>query len=980
MTGMDGAVVGFAVLGTLEATLDGVPVQLPAGRRRAVLAALLLNRGHVVTSDALIDAAWGQELPGHPSAALHTVISRLRCVLGAPCLDAVPGGYVLDIPPGCTDAECFEDWCARAAHSPAEPAARLLDAALGLWRGTAYQEFSDSGFARAQAARLDGLRLDACEERAAIDLELGEPEAASARLLPFVQEHPFRERAVGLLMGALSRSGRTPEALQAYSGYRRTLACELGLDPSPYLEDLQGRILGNHGTTGRRHPGRPAPAEFPGPPPTSFTGREQETTRLLELVAAHRLVTVTGPGGVGKTRLVTEALGELGRATGLAPVPVDLAGVARPAPGGTAAVGAAVCAALGMEPGNGDGPLEAITEALRAAPGLLVLDNCEHVSAEVRELAGALARACPDSQVLATSRARLGLAHEAVLVLDPLPVPAPGADGARINACAAVRLFVERSGTDPPRDGAADTVAELVRRLDGLPLAIEQAAGRAAVLGAGPLLERLERGLDLVSGTGGGRQESLGSMLDFSWELLEPDTARLLESLSVFGGEFDLDAAETMAPEGGTRADVRVAELVDCSMLVLHRDSAGTRYRLLETVRSHAAAKLEAAHRTEAARIAHARWAAALAARFAAASVARGLRGFGQLDRAKAELAAAVRFALDTGRCSLAARITGQLALVPHWLPGPVLWQLYSEAARAPGLRGQRAEALGLAAAAMAAAQQGSPGEALEFAAQARELATTVQAAYLASLTSGIAALYAGRLPEAAAHFAGALDLAGLTDGNRAELHASLALARCYAGDLAAARASARAARSAAEGPVHGSIRAFAIYASGEVLAVDDPAAATALFREAALLADETAAQQVGLVARIAWLAALDRIGEHRRALAMAGPLLEGLLREGNWPQLWTTVRMLAGAFAATGREALAEFLLAAADAEPSATILAGPDARRHRDLRQRLRGHVGQERSARIAALAGSLPRTHIVHRVWEALPHGAPWPDPGA
>ncbi|WP_344033044.1 BTAD domain-containing putative transcriptional regulator [Paeniglutamicibacter psychrophenolicus] len=968
------------MLGPLRATVDGVPVVLPAGRRRAVLAVLLLHRGYMVGADALIDAAWGRDLPESPPAALYTVISRLRGILGGQCLDAVPGGYLLDAPPGSTDAERFEELCTRAARSPAEPAARLLDAALGLWRGTAYQEFNDSDFARAEAARLDGLRLDACEERAAIDLELGAADAALARLLPFVKEHPFRERALGLMMSALSRSGRTPEALQAYSGYRKILARELGLDPSPYLEGLQKRILGNTGTTGHWHPGRRNLPVFSGPPVTSFMGREQETARLLDLVATHRLVTVTGPGGVGKTRLVTEALGALGHRTGLAPVPVDLAGVTRPAPGGTAAVGTAVCAALGMEPGTGDDPLEAIAEALRAAPGLLVLDNCEHVRAEVRELAGALARACPDSPLLATSRARLGLAHEEVLVLDPLPVPAPGAQRGEINASAAVQLFVKRSGTDPPRDGAAETVAELVRRLDGLPLAIEQAAGRAAVLGAGPLLERLDRGLDLVAGNGGGRQDSLARVLDYSWELLEPATAQLLESLSVFGGEFDLDAAEAMAPGGGTHADLRLAELVECSMLVLIRDPAGTRYRLLETVRAHAAARLEAAHRTDAARIAHARWAAALAGRFATASVSRGMSGFGRLDRAKADLAAAVRFALDTGRCSLAATITGQLALVPHWMPGPQLWQLSTEVARASGLRGQGAEALGLAAAALAAVQQGAPEQALELAARARGLATTVQSAYLAGLASGIAALYAGRLMEAAAHFAGALQIAGLTEGNRAELHASLALVHCYAGDQAAAGASARAARSVAEGPVHGSIRAFATYASGEVLAVRDPATATAVFREAALRADRIAAQQVGLVARIAWLAALVRIGEHREALDMAGPLLEGLLREGNWPQLWTTVRMLAGSFAATGRDALAEFLLAAADAAPSATTLAGPDAMRQTELRERLRGRLGESRSARIAALAGALPRTDIVHRAWAALPHGAPEPDPGA
>ena len=247
---MDGPVVGFAVLGPLEATLDGVPVALPAGRRRAVLAVLLLHRGRVVGPETLIDAAWRGATPGDPPAALHTVISRLRGILGPRCLLTAPGGYRLNVPPGSIDAECFVDLCARAARSPAESAARLLDEALGLWRGEAYLEFKDSYFALAEAARLEGLRLAACEDRAAIDLELGAPEAAAARLRSFVTEQPFRERALGLLMSALSRSGRAPEALEAFRDYRKTLARELGLDPSPYLDALQGRILGNTGTTG----------------------------------------------------------------------------------------------------------------------------------------------------------------------------------------------------------------------------------------------------------------------------------------------------------------------------------------------------------------------------------------------------------------------------------------------------------------------------------------------------------------------------------------------------------------------------------------------------------------------------------------------------------------------------------------------------------------------------------------------------------
>lgn len=986
MTGMDRPDVGFAVLGTLEATLDGVPVALPVGRRRAVLAALLLHRGHPISVDALIDAAWGESVPVDPLAALYTVVSRVRALVGEGALETAPGGYLLAVPRGRLDAERFEELRHRAATAEAGQASRLLDEALALWRGDAYQEFNDRDFARAEALRLDALRLDTIEDRAAIDLELGFPDAASARLGHLVGEHPFRERAWGLLMTALYRGGRTPEALDAYVAYRTSLAAELGLDPSPYLASLHARILGNTGTVATGNAGRAIRWAMPGQT-TSFTGRVEETARLVGLVGAHHLVSVVGPGGVGKTRLVMEALAALGRRTGLAPVVVELASAVPPNPGPEAAgeqedvagshrsadVVAAVCEALGMEPHPSRG-LASIAEALRAAPGLLVLDNCEHVREQVKAVADALARACPDSVLLLTSRARVGASHEQVLELAPLAVPADGAGHGEIVTADAVRLFLARADAVQPdlrtEDSTGALLAELVRRLDGLPLAIELAARRAAALGLRELVERLEGGLDLVSATGDGRQDSLRRVLDVSWELLRPSGRELLEWLSVFRGEFDLAAAEALRPGPSVTADLDLAELVESSMLTVIRDGSGTRYRLLETVRTYAAEKLSAAHGRDAAGAAHAQWAAALVGMHAdAAAGAGGLGSYAKLERARGEFAAAVRFALDTGRCELAAAITGQLALVPHWRPGPRLWQLCAEVAREPGLRGSTAEPLALAAAAMAAAEQGAQAEARQMATRALELAATTPQKYLAGLTLGIAALYAGELSQAASHFAASQEIPGLSEGNRVELHASLALVHCYAGERPAAETSAAAARTAAEGAVPAAVRAFATYASGEALAARDPAAAIAVFREAALKADQIGAQQVGLVARIAWLSALSRSGEYRRALAMAKPLLEGQLKAGNWPQLWTTLRTLAGAYAATGRPALAEFLLAAGDAAPSAPALTGPDALRYLELRQGLRERLGDARAARLAALARSLPRSQVVDRAWAAL-----------
>ena len=989
---MGDPVVTFSVLGPLELSINGRPVAVPTGRSRSVLAALVLRRGHMVSSDALIETALGGQLPVDPSAALYTVISRLRSVLGARLLKTGPGGYVLVLPRGRLDVDRFEELRARASRSTAALAARLLDEALELWRGDAYQEFADQDFARAEAARLDELRLATGEERAAIGLELGEIEQTVAWLGAFVNEHPYREKALGLLMRGLSQSGRIPEALAAYRNYRKTLAEELGLDPSPSLESLHSRILGN-GSTTAFGPRRARFAAALSQQLTSFTGRERETAQLLELVLAHPLVSVVGPGGVGKTRLVIEAFDVLQQRTGLSPVLVDLASVARESPRENSsempdesapeihatAVSAVISAALGLERRQGL-ELAGIVEALHAVPCLLVLDNCEHIRAEVGALATVLARSCPSILLVVTSRARLGLPHEHVMELAPLEVPAAGAEVSEIKTAAAVRLFVERvraGQSDVSKDaGTWEQIAELVRHLDGLPLAIEFAARRASVLGLTVVLQRLKDGLDLLSGGRPGRQESLRHVMDWSWELLTPSARKLLEALSVFAGGFDVAAAEALRPGDRVRIDLDLAELVECSMITVTRSEPGNHYRLLETVRAYAGQRLASSDSAKTAVAwAHVRWAAELAERFAAAASGVGaMPDYMILDRARNEFAAAVRCALAAGRPELAATITGPLALVPHWRPGVELWQLCIRVARDPQLHGSPTEPLALGAAAMAAVEAGELAAARELATRARNGAFTPRERYLAGLTLGITCLYTGDYDVARTRFTELLSMKGLSEGNRAELYSSVALVNCYAGNLAAAHEAAAAAREAVQGAGPGAVRAFVTYASGEVLALQEPTLATAVLREAVSEAERVGADHVALVARIGWLAALERLGEHRRALAMARPLLESQLSMGNWPQLWTTLRTLAMALASTGRPALAQFLLAAADASSSAPALVGPDAQRHRELRKQLDERLGAKTARKIAALAASMPRGDVINRTWTILQTNAP------
>ena len=488
----------FAVLGALEVCRDGVSVPLPSGRRRAVLAALLVRAGRPVPADALVEAAWGDELPADPRPALHTVLSRLRGALGDGVLHAGPAGYSINPGPGGLDADRFEALRGQAAGAPAARAAALFDEALALWRGPAYAEFADRDFARPEAVRLDELRLATVEDRAELSLELGQVTAAVTTLDVLIAGHPLRERARWLVMTALYQAGRPPDALERYHDYRVLLASELGLDPSPALRDLQARIL-RHDLAAAP---RPARRRVPAAPAwlvtsTAFVGRESETATLLEAVGTHRLVTVTGTGGVGKTRLVAEALGSLTERFGLPATVAELAGAT------TGQADRALAAALGL--GATGSVRAAVLEYLSISAGLLVLDNCEHVLGDTRTLAEEILRRCPSIRVVATSRHRLGIAAEQVLPLAPLPVPDPEAPE-RAALTAAVRLFADRMRRVRPSfaltPDALPVVADICRRLDGLPLAVELAATRAATLGLGPLRSRLDDSLDLLGEEG----------------------------------------------------------------------------------------------------------------------------------------------------------------------------------------------------------------------------------------------------------------------------------------------------------------------------------------------------------------------------------------------------------------------------------------------------------------------------------------------
>ncbi|MEQ4718852.1 BTAD domain-containing putative transcriptional regulator [Nonomuraea sp. B19D2] len=668
----------FGVLGPLAVWTDsGESVTIPGLKVRALLVDLLVHEGHPVSVDRLVDDLWGAEPPGNPAGALQVRVSQLRKAFE----DAEPGGknlvvsrapgYLLRHEDGAVDAARFAGLLAKAeaADSPRTRAGLLADA-LALWRGPAYADFADEEYTRSAILRLEEQRLSALEQHAEARLELGEHGLLVGELGDLVARHPLRERLRAVHMRALYRAGRQSEALGSYAELRDRLADELGLDPGPELVALHQAILG-------QDPALSVPADRPVTNlPASVSkliGRDEALAEVCALVGDERLVTLTGSGGVGKTRLALEAANRLVDefADGAWLVALDQASRS-PAEAVMAALDIRedAAATAAASPGDaGRALMERLAAALRARRMLLVLDNCEHVVEQVAELAESLLHACPGLRILATSREPLAVAGEVLWSVPPLDVPG-SADLAVMARSDAVRLFVTRAAASARGfvldAGNAQAVAQLCRRLDGIPLALELAATRVRALGVQGVVARLDdRFRLLASGQRGApaRQQTLTAVIDWSWDLLSDEERRVLRRLSVHADGCTLEAAESVcdAPE----LDVLdlLARLVDRSLVVVVDASAGVRYRLLESVSAYCLDRLSDAGELDRTRLAHLRHYLALAVR-----AEPELYGHEQRDwllRLDAE-AANMRAALDTAvaqkDAGSAARLVNALA------------------------------------------------------------------------------------------------------------------------------------------------------------------------------------------------------------------------------------------------------------------------------------------------------------------------------
>ncbi|WP_187279898.1 AfsR/SARP family transcriptional regulator [Quadrisphaera setariae] len=692
----DGVLVG--VLGDLEVVVDGRPVAVGGAVPRALLLRLVLARGATVLDAALHEDLWDGAPPPSAAGTTQAHVSRLRRTLlpagstGAPRPAAPAGpagagrtsrggeaaapvqplvrrgpGYALLLPDAAVDAHRFERLAVEGRDQlEADPAraAALLEQSLRLWRGPALADVADRPWAAPEAERLQQLLLSAREDAVAAQLALGDDAAAAGAAASLTAEHPLRERGWELLAVALYRQGRQADALGRLAELRSLLQAELGAEPGPRVQDLLRRLLAHDpdlllpavavavvvprsaegtGAAERVVPvGPPVRSTNLPLPATPLVGRAAELEEVGRLVREHRLVTLTGPGGTGKTRLALEVARRRDDADGpwlvaLGPVPAPP--VVDPT-GGDSPVLRALSAALGLAvPLTGDRATDTATvvRVLREREALVVLDDCEHLLDDAAAVAEDLLHHCPRLRLLVTSREALRAEGERT---HEVPTLSGGVDGD------AVRLFLARAEASAP--GWRPTPEELrgldrlCTALDGLPLALELSAAQLRALTLEDLLGLLDDHESLLRGgrRGDTRHQTMQGTIAWSYDRLSPDEAEVLASLSVFAGAFDLDAArEVLARPDAVTA---VADLVARSLVSVSAPGAPRRFWLLGVVRRFAAARLDPARR--AALVArHTAWVVRLAE--AAPPDLRGLAGteaMARLDAAAADVDAAL--------------------------------------------------------------------------------------------------------------------------------------------------------------------------------------------------------------------------------------------------------------------------------------------------------------------------------------------------
>lgn len=887
--------VEFRLLGDVEVAVDGQSLDIGHARQRCVLAALLVDANRPIPSEQLIDRVWADDLPHRARNALAAYVSRLRQLfadIGAVQIVRQPGGYMLSTDPQAVDLHHFRDLvvAARAATDD-RAAATLFDRALALWRGKPFAALDTPWFNDVRDS-LEVERLSIVVERNDAALRAGRDSEMLGELTSALQAHPLDERLAGQLMLAQFRSGRQGDALDTYRQMRERLVDELGVDPGPSLQAVYRQILnGDPGHLVPQPTSSPQVATRPlaGLPrrATSFVGREQDVLRVTDALRDGPLVTLTGVGGVGKTRLALEvAEREQQRFT-------DGVAVCELAPlEDGSAVTHAVAAALRLQQQQGLGIEETVIDYLRTRELLLLVDNCEHVLDEAARLLDQIAAHCPKVSVLATSRAALGVAGERIMPVEPLTV-----DDATV-------LFADRAKASRPdfdlEHEPVGAVAEICRQLDGLPLAIELAAARMRMMSSLDVARRLDR-LRLLSGGARGampRQQSLAATIAWSYQLLSEREQSLFARLSVFAGGFDLDAAHGVCGEDGAAEDDTLdllTGLVDKSMVVVRGGADTTRYGVLETLRAYGREQLSDSGIDEQLGMRHAAYYADLAERAAAGmhgadERAWVLRMLPDYDN----LRAAFEHATSAGDVDLALRLVTSLSEFVHLRIG------YESSGWAERLL-ESADpdhvlfpaAVGFAA--RGAWNRGDFNRARSIAVLAEGRTPNRGNGRVANPGDVLAdlALYAGDANSALAHYDSELARARGDDDPIRLVWTLFYSAICHAALRSDADgvAAAEEAVQVADTTANPTARSMARYALGLVLKKSQPDRALALFDEAAVLAESVQNFWWHGIALMEAASTRAVHGDPERAATDLIAVIDHWDRVGDWSQQWLNLR-----------------------------------------------------------------------------------------
>jgi predicted ATPase/DNA-binding SARP family transcriptional activator len=908
------------LLGPLELVVDENQVDLGGPNQRALLAYLVLREGEPVAIRSIVEAVWGDSAPEGAVRSLRTYVSNLRRLLGSTVeIRGEQGTYRLDRLSLDLDIDLFRrDMAGAGAMDDPRNVSELLTMALARWRGPVLAGI-DRPWVDDESAVLESQRLNTVARWAEATIALDQPEAVIPEVEALIAVTPLDERLNGLYMRALYQSGRQVEALAAYRRLRNTLAEELGVQPGPELQSLEEQIL-THGMATADSDHRwtiPAPV-------SDLVGRGTEIEDLLTRIDEVRILTLTGPGGVGKTRLALE-VGRRIQADGTQPVFfADLSAVPD-----ASAVDAVLAASVGVQPQPDTGPLASLIEYLTPRASLFVVDNCEHVSDTAARAIASLVRGCPDLTVVATSRSALYVDGEFDWRTPSLALPdRMEASIDDLLEWPAIELLVQRApNTFVLSDANAHDVVELCRDLDGLPLALEIAASRLGSMTPAEIIAALgsRTQLSRVEATDESRHATLAATVGWSYELLSQEHRELLVRLGVMSGRFlltDVLAVCAPATESPERVQRELSTLVDQSLVMAETSGTSTRYRLLETIRRFALDLLGEGENDV--RVRHARHFARLAevqaARFLTDEEAEA---FLEMSSAYDNLRGAFHWAMENDDLDSAATIVISLPDGGYWRSRNELvsWSRSVWQRMTPANSRWRAVS---GTASRGAWMESRFDDAVTFATEAAAVEGDVPSmcGYPEDVLADTA-LYRGDAETAAVHYAAVAEEARDSEDLTREVWATyyVAVTNVVLGRSdAAADAAARALAGAVETGNPTSL-AFCFYANALVVKHTDPEHAAAMFEDAVKMADSVGNDWFSGIARMELASVNTAHGDVREGFMDFARVIDHWHRAADDTQLRHTWRYLTRALAGVGLDEDAAVLVGALLGEKDSTL-----------------------------------------------------------